>query len=180
MYILISLHTQFHIIEAAKCHQQLQISQFKTREHLNIFRHLANDHNGWNANANDHDDDSGNGINDKQHDDHSGSLPHLVRRPLGFKKGLSIASLNINGLRTHLDEVKELIQNLGIHILALIETKLDPSFPKELAAINGYRQERLERTCHGGGVSTYVRDPINYKQRTDLPMDDLELLCTQV
>ena len=35
------------IIEAAKCHQQLQISQFKTREHLNILRHLVNDRNGW-------------------------------------------------------------------------------------------------------------------------------------
>ena len=35
------------ITEAAKCHQQLQISQFKTREHRNTLRHLANDRNGW-------------------------------------------------------------------------------------------------------------------------------------
>ena len=125
-------------------------------------------------------DESGNGIKDKQHDDHSGGLPHLVRRPLGFKKGLSIASLNINGLRTHFDEAKVLIQNLGIHILALIETKLDPSFPKELTVINGYQQELLERTCHGEGVSIYVRDPIHYKRRTDLPMDDLELICIEI
>ena len=62
-------------------------------------------------------DDSGFGINDKQHDDHSGGLSHLVRQPLGFKKGFSIASLNIDGLRTHLDEARVLIQNLGIHIL---------------------------------------------------------------
>ena len=51
---------------------------------------------------------------------------------LGFKKGMAIASLNINGLRSHLDEVQLLIGDLGIQILALNETKLDPEFPKEL------------------------------------------------
>ena len=77
---------------------------------------------------------------------------------LGFKKGMAIASLNINGLRSHLDEVQLLIRDLGIHILALNETKLDPEFPKELAGVAGYQQERLDRTCNGGGVSIYIRD----------------------
>ena len=36
---------------------------------------------------------------------------------LGFKKGLAIASLNTNGLRSHLDEVQLLIRDLGIQIL---------------------------------------------------------------
>ena len=35
------------IIEAAKRHQKLQISQFKSREYLYILRHLTNDRNGW-------------------------------------------------------------------------------------------------------------------------------------
>ena len=40
------------IAEAAKYHQQLQIRQFKTREHRNILRHLANDRKGWKNLAN--------------------------------------------------------------------------------------------------------------------------------
>ncbi len=84
---------------------------------------------------------------------------------IGFKKGMAIASLNVNGLRSHLDEVQLLIKNSGLHILALNETKLDPHYPKELTDLVGYQQERLERTCNGGGVSIYIRDSISYKPR---------------
>ena len=73
-----------------------------------------------------------------------------------------------------------LIQNLRIHVLALCEAKLGPSFPRELTAIIGYEQERLDRTCHGRGVSIYIRNSINCKRRTDLPRDDLELICIEV
>ena len=36
-----------NLTEAAKYHQRLQIRQFKTREDLDIFRHLAYDRNRW-------------------------------------------------------------------------------------------------------------------------------------
>ena len=93
---------------------------------------------------------------------------------------MAVASLNVNGLRSHLDEVQLLINNLGIHILALNETKLDPNYPKELTSIAGYQQERLERTCNGGGVSIYIRDSIKYNPRSDVPVDDLEIICIEV
>ena len=93
---------------------------------------------------------------------------------------MAIASLNVNGLRRNLDEIQVLIKNLGLHILALNETKLDPNFPKELTSIAGYQQERLERTCNGGGVSIYVRDSIKYKPRPDVPVEDLEIICIEV
>ena len=48
----------------------------------------------------------------------------------GSKKGMAIASLNINGLRSHHDEIKMLLNDKGIRILALNETKLDASVPK--------------------------------------------------
>ena len=38
---------------------------------------------------------------------------------LGFKKGIAIASLNINGPRSHLDEAQLLMRDLGIQILSL-------------------------------------------------------------
>ena len=104
----------------------------------------------------------------------------LSRQRLGFKKGMAIASLNVNSLRSHLDEVQLLINNLGIHILALNETKLDPNYPKELTSVAGYQQERLDRTCNGGGVSIYIRDSIKYKHRSDVPVDDLEIICIEV
>ena len=61
----------------------------------------------------------------------------LCQQHLGFRKGLAIASLSVNGLRGCLDEVKLLLSNLGIHFLALNETKLDRKVPKELSAIWG-------------------------------------------
>ena len=110
----------------------------------------------------------------------SSLVPDGSHQQLGFKKGMVIASLNINGLRSHLDEVQLLITNLGTHILALNETKLNPKFPKELTSVAGYQQERLERTCNDGGVSIYIRDSIKYKRRLDVPTDDLELICIEV
>ena len=113
--------------------------------------------------------------------DHSNNNPVTgCRQHIGYKKGMAIASLNVNGLRSHLDEVQLLINNVGIHILALNETKLDPNYPIELTSVAGYQQERLERTCNGGGVSIYVRDSIKYKPRCDAPVDDLEIICIEV
>ena len=61
-----------------------------------------------------------------------GSLQHcgsggggLCQQHLGFRKGLAISSLNVNGIRGCLDEVKLLLSNLGIHFLALNKTKLN-------------------------------------------------------
>ncbi|MEN8446458.1 MAG: endonuclease/exonuclease/phosphatase family protein, partial [Cyanobacteria bacterium J06555_13] len=93
---------------------------------------------------------------------------------------MAIASLNVNGLRSHLDEVKLLLKDLGIHILALNETKLPHNYPKDLTCLSGYQQERLDRTSGGGGVSIYIRESINYKSRTDIPADDLEIICIEV
>ena len=101
-------------------------------------------------------------------------------RHLGFKKGMAIASLNINGLRSHHDEIKLLLSDQGIHILALNETKLDASIPKELTEISGFQQKRLDRTCHGGGVAFYIRDSIKMTPRDDVPSEGLELLCVEI
>ena len=59
------------------------------------------------------------------------SFGTMGRQHIGYKKGMAIASQNVNGLRSHLDEVRLLTNNLGIHILALNETKLDPNYPQE-------------------------------------------------
>ena len=80
------------------------------------------------------------------------------RQHIGYRKGMAIASLNVDGLLSHLDEIKVLVNNVGMNILALNETKLDPNYPNELSSIAGYQQERPEKTCNGGRVSVYIRD----------------------
>ena len=98
---------------------------------------------------------------------------------LGIKKGMAIASLNINGLHSHLDEVQLLMKELGIRIFALNKTKLDPDYPQRLTNVNVYQQERLGRTSVEGGVSIYIRDCIKYKPRPDIPSNGLELICIE-
>ena len=74
----------------------------------------------------------------------------------------------MNGLRSHHDEIKLLLRNHDIHILAINETKLDPSYSTQLTRINGFEHERKERTSNGEGVAIYIKDSISYKLRKDI------------
>ena len=60
------------------------------------------------------------------------------------------------------------------------ETKLVNSYPKELTNIEGYQLEREDRNANGGGVALYISEPIQYIRRTDLPENDLELICAEI
>ena len=93
---------------------------------------------------------------------------------------MTIASLNVNGLRRHFDEIQNILFSLGIHVLALNETKLDEKHTEELTDITGYQQVRRDRTCNGGGVSIYIRDSIKFRSRSDVPRHDLELICIEI
>ena len=93
---------------------------------------------------------------------------------------MALASLNINSIRGHFDEIKFLLIQLRIHILALNEIKSDPLYPTELTCIPGYEQVRLERSSHGGGVAIYIKDSIRFKHRNDLPPNGLELIFIEV
>ena len=72
------------------------------------------------------------------------------------------------------------LQKSDIHILALNETKLDSMYPKELTNIPGYQHVRHDRSCRGGGISIYIRDSINFKLRSDVPAEELELICIEI
>ena len=47
-------------------------------------------------------------------------------------------------------------------------------------SIYGYLQERRGRTGSGGGVCTYIKDSINYKLRSDIPTDDVEIIYNEI
>ena len=79
---------------------------------------------------------------------------------LGHRKGISIASLNVNSLLFYIDEVRTLMQDLGLHILAINETRLDDSIDDALIGIDGYSNKGCDRNRTGGRVALYIKDAI--------------------
>ena len=57
---------------------------------------------------------------------------------------------------------------------------MDNSYSRQLTNILGYQQECKDGTAHRGGVALYIREPIKYTRRTDLPCQDLELICVEI
>ena len=63
---------------------------------------------------------------------------------------------------------------------------MDPGNPSELTIITGYQEEtgyqkeRLECSARGSGVSVYVRNSIRFNQRTDVPIEDIELISIEI
>ena len=71
---------------------------------------------------------------------------------------MAISSFNVNSLLRHIDEIRLLINDLGIHILAVNETKIDDKIDNDLVSIEGYSIKRSDRNRNGGGVALYVKD----------------------
>ena len=72
---------------------------------------------------------------------------------LGNGKGIVVASLNVNSQMLHIDEIHLLIKELGIHILAINETKIDKNVHDDVVSIDGYTIKRCDRNRFGGGVA---------------------------
>ena len=49
-----------------------------------------------------------------------------------------------------------------------------------LLKIAGYNQQRLDRSCSGGGVSIYVKETMRLLIRNDIPSEKLEMLSVEV
>ena len=61
---------------------------------------------------------------------------------LWHRKGMVIASINVNSLLLNIDEIHILVKELWIHILALSETELGKSIADSLVKIEGYTIKR--------------------------------------
>ncbi len=89
-------------------------------------------------------------------------------------------ALNINSLLKHMDELRILISNSTIVILAINESKIDDSvFDNEINII-GYNMIRNDRNRSGGGVVLYIRHTISFSERKDLVPEPLEMICIEV
>ena len=57
-------------------------------------------------------------------------------------KGIKIASLNVSRIRGHHDQLRYLLANTGLHILALIEAKVDKDIPDQIIDMDGCKFEQ--------------------------------------
>ena len=82
-----------------------------------------------------------------------------------FGCGFVMASLNINSLLAHIDDLRIFVTDSKIDILAINETKLDSSIGDSEISLPGFKVVRRDRPVNGrcgGGVCIYLRNNINY------------------
>ena len=95
----------------------------------------------------------------------------------GFKK----ASLNINSLSAHIDEIRILLNDKFLDVLAIQETKLNNSHRDSEFYIPRFDLVRRDRISDGdGGVCFYIKSSINFSVRNDLNIADLENVFIEV
>lgn len=95
-------------------------------------------------------------------------------------KGFKMALLNIVSLTKHIDQIRILLSAHPFDLLALNETKLDPTITSEEMRISNYELIRQDRNRHGGGVGFYLRSSIKYRNRSDLVPQGLEAVCIEI
>ena len=91
-----------------------------------------------------------------------------------------MANLNINSLLKHIDELRVIMADTSLHILAINETKIDNLVSDNEIRISGYNIIRKDRNRKGGGVLMYLHESITFLERIDLCPDSLEMICLEI
>ena len=73
--------------------------------------------------------------------------------PLRRRKGVTMASLNVNSLIMKIDEIRSLVKNENIDILAINKTKIDHKIDDRLISLDNFSLCRYDRSRQGGGVA---------------------------
>ena len=94
-------------------------------------------------------------------------------------RGLKIASLNVNSLLRHVDELRLMLSDSEIDVFAINESKIDNSVKDSEISIPGYNMIRKDRNRFGGGVVVYIRETYSFYERKNLNSDDLEMICIE-
>ncbi len=95
-------------------------------------------------------------------------------------KGLKIASLNINSIAKHIDELRTLMESKPIDILSINESKIDDTVLDGEIHINPCSTIRNDRTRNGGGVLIHISESISISERNDLLSNSLEIICIEI
>ena len=77
-------------------------------------------------------------------------------------RGFKIASINVASLPLHIEELRLIMADQCLDLLAVNETRLDSTITDNLVHIDGYSIIRKDRNRNGGGVCIYLRSNIKY------------------
>ncbi len=94
-----------------------------------------------------------------------------------INKNLTIGLWNCNSIKTHKEEIIELINRNQTHIFCINETKLKPSISIEF---RGHDIIRKDRNARGGGVATILHSSIEHEIVNSLDHFGLELVAVKV
>ena len=115
----------------------------------------------------------------QKHDTISGEFGSTTRSVTNLK-GFKIATLNVNSLLKHIDEIRHVLFSAPFDIFAINESKMDELIPDNEISIPGYNLIRKDRNRAGGGVVLYIRDNISFSDREDLVPSSLEMVCAGI
>ena len=71
---------------------------------------------------------------------------------------MRIASLNVNSIVKHIDEMRILLESKSTDILLINESKIDDTVLDNEIHISGYNIIRNDRNRNGGGVIMYLKE----------------------
>ena len=78
-------------------------------------------------------------------------------------RGFKIASLNIASLPKHIDELRIVMTNNDIDVLAINKFRMDYTIPDDVISLYGYSWVGKHINRSGGGVGFFIQDTINYR-----------------
>ena len=91
-----------------------------------------------------------------------------------------MGAVNIASVPKHIDELRILMNDQMLDILAINETRLDSTISDHEISIPGYVIVRCDRNRSGGGCCLYVRSTISYNEQNNLVPDGLECICIEI
>ena len=83
-------------------------------------------------------------------------------------------------LPKHIEEIRILLADQCLDILALNETRLHDSVSNQDMHIDNYDLIRFDRSRKGGGVCIYVKNSLSFFERNDLNRDNLEAVFIEI
>ena len=96
-------------------------------------------------------------------------------------RGFKIASINVASLLLHIEEIRIIMADQRLDLLAVNETRLNSTITDDSIHINGYSIIRNDRNRNGGGVCIYIRTSIDYCLRNELiPLNEFEILSIDI
>ena len=90
--------------------------------------------------------------------------------------------LNINSLCYKITDLRYILKQTGIEIVAVSETKLSEEFPDSQFFIDEYTFPacRRDRNKHGGGLIVFTKKDLITKRKKEFESTDFEVICLEL